>query len=112
MHDCSLHKKSIPQIKKDGGEFCFKLKISHEKLEDLQNFLYNDKLAWVKVQLIEISNIDKGDIVIEIGPGTGIITKQLAKKMWYGLCNRNTDPYLCKKLKKMFCNIENKLKIQ
>lgn len=34
-----------------------------KKLEDSQNFLYNDKPVG---QLIEISNIDKGDIVIEV----------------------------------------------
>ncbi len=74
-----------------------------KKLEDSQNFLYNDKPVG---QLIEISNIDKGDIVIEIGPGNGIITKQLAKRcgMVYAI---EYDPYLYKKLKKMFCNIEN-----
>ncbi len=74
-----------------------------KKLENSQNFLYNDKLV---AQLIGKSNVEKGDIVIEIGPGKGIITKQLAKK-----CSKvyaiEYDPYLCSKLNKLFYNIEN-----
>jgi len=74
-----------------------------KKLENSQNFLYNDKLVG---QLIEKSNIQKEDTVIEIGPGKGIITKQLAKKC-SKVCAIEYDPYLYKKLNKMFYNIEN-----
>jgi len=74
-----------------------------KKLENSQNFLHSDKLVG---QLIEKSNVEKGDIVIEIGPGKGIITKQLAKT-----CSKvyavEYDPYLYRKLNKMFYNIEN-----
>lgn len=73
------------------------------KSKNSQNFLHSDKLV---SQLIEKSNIEKGDVVIEIGSGQGIITKQLAKKCKkvYGI---EYDPYLYKKLNKMFYNIEN-----
>ena len=74
-----------------------------KKFENSQNFLYNDKLVG---QLIGKSNIQKDDIVIEIGPGKGIITKQLVEK-----CSKvyaiEYDPYLYKKLNKMFHNIDN-----
>jgi len=42
-----------------------------------QNFLINEKVAEREV---DYANISKDDIVLEIGPGRGIITKLLAKK--------------------------------
>ena len=44
------------------------------------------------------SNIQKEDTVIEIGPGKGIITKQLAKKC-SKVCAIEYDPYLYKTIK-------------
>lgn len=42
-----------------------------------QNFLYNRKLV---EQLVERSSLGKQDLVVEIGPGKGIITHSLVKK--------------------------------
>ncbi|MBS4536288.1 23S ribosomal RNA methyltransferase Erm [Clostridium sp. D2Q-14] len=46
------------------------------KLKYTQNFLKSDRLV---EKLIKTSNIDSDDIVFEIGPGKGIITRQLSK---------------------------------
>ncbi|WP_202710339.1 23S ribosomal RNA methyltransferase Erm [Sporosalibacterium faouarense] len=48
----------------------------NNKLKNSQNFLRNNLLV---KKLIEASNIDSKDIVFEIGPGKGIITKHLSK---------------------------------
>jgi 23S rRNA (adenine-N6)-dimethyltransferase len=73
------------------------------KLEDSQNFLYRKKLV---SELIRKSNICKDDIVIEIGGGRGIITKQLVEK-----CKKvyaiEYDFNLYKILKDKFYNIKN-----
>jgi 16S rRNA (adenine1518-N6/adenine1519-N6)-dimethyltransferase len=42
-----------------------------------QNFLINKKIA---IKEIEYANIKKDDVVLEIGPGNGILTHLLAKK--------------------------------
>ena len=74
-----------------------------EKLENSQNFLHSSQLV---CQLIEKSNIEKEDVIIEIGPGKGIITEQLAKR-----CSKvyaiEYDPYLCRELNDMFVHTEN-----
>lgn len=46
----------------------------NRKIKDSQNFLHNEKLVQ---NLVANSNINNEDIVYEIGPGKGIITKQL-----------------------------------
>lgn len=73
------------------------------KIENSQNFLHSKKLV---VKLIERSNINKNDIIIEIGPGKGIITKELSikSKKVYGI---EYDLHLYKKLKHMFSDIKN-----
>lgn len=47
------------------------------QLSHSQNFLKSSKFV---ESLVAKANIDKGDLVVEIGPGTGIITKILTKK--------------------------------
>jgi 23S rRNA (adenine-N6)-dimethyltransferase len=73
------------------------------KLKDSQNFLYSKKLV---DELIRKSNICKDDIVIEIGGGKGIITKQLLEK-----CKKlyviEYDFYLYKNLKEKFSDAKN-----
>ncbi len=73
------------------------------KIQDTQNFLYNRRLV---VDLIKKSNIDKDDIIIEIGPGKGIITNELATraKRIYGI---EYDVHLYDELKSRFLNVEN-----
>lgn len=46
-------------------------------IKDSQNFLHDKSVV---ERIVSISNIDKNDIVIEIGPGKGIITEALDKK--------------------------------
>ena len=72
-------------------------------LKHSQNFIYSEKLV---SELIEESNINKKDIIIEIGGGKGIITEQLAKK-----CEKlyviEYDFNLYENLKDDFSNKEN-----
>ncbi|MBU1177353.1 ribosomal RNA small subunit methyltransferase A, partial [Patescibacteria group bacterium] len=42
-----------------------------------QNFLINEN---VLKEIIKAANLNKNDIVLEVGPGLGILTKELAKK--------------------------------
>ena len=66
------------------------------KLSHSQNFLHSRALV---KRLIGMTNIAGDDVVVEIGPGRGIITKQLAK-----LCCKviaiEYDVALCDKLKR------------
>lgn len=68
-----------------------------------QNFLHNSELV---VDLIKKSNLSEKDHILEIGPGQGIITRELAK-----CCQRITaieyDHSLYQKLKKSFSTKEN-----
>ncbi len=43
-----------------------------------QNFLINSSVV---LKLVESANLNKEDIVLEIGPGTGILTKEIAKQV-------------------------------
>ena len=42
-----------------------------------QNFLINEHAVG---ELVEAANISKNDVVVEVGPGTGIVTRELAKR--------------------------------
>lgn len=68
-----------------------------------QNFIVNSSLV---ANLIERSSISQDDIVYEIGPGTGIITAELAKR-----CKKvvaiEIDKKLAKKLQTKFINVPN-----
>lgn len=50
---------------------------SHKRKLLSQNFLYSRKLV---KQLVDQSSIGSNDLVLEIGPGKGIITEQLVRK--------------------------------
>ena len=48
-----------------------------------QNFLINEEVV---TNIVECSNIDKQDLVIEIGPGLGTLTKYLLEKAGKVIC--------------------------
>lgn len=48
-----------------------------------QNFLINEKVV---TNIVDCSNIDKQDLVIEIGPGLGTLTKYLLEKAGKVIC--------------------------
>jgi 23S rRNA (adenine-N6)-dimethyltransferase len=50
--------------------------LNQRKIEHSQNFIRHPKLVR---QLLELSNISPNDLVIEIGPGKGMITRELVK---------------------------------
>lgn len=49
---------------------------SERAIEHSQNFIRHPQLVR---QLLELSNVSSADLVVEIGPGTGIITRELVK---------------------------------
>lgn len=50
---------------------------SKRKLRHSQNFIYQPELV---EELLEMTNIDRNDLVVEIGPGKGTITQELLKR--------------------------------
>lgn len=73
------------------------------QLTHSQNYLHSSALVR---RLIALSNITRDDVVVEIGPGKGIITRQLAK-----ICSKviaiEYDAALCNKLKHDFRDVGN-----
>lgn len=69
----------------------------NKNIQNSQNFLHSNKLV---ENILAKSNIDLDDIVIEIGPGKGIITKALAEK--------------CREVKavELDCKLANNLKLK
>ncbi len=67
------------------------------------NFLKNPRLVQ---KLIGLSNIGKTDIVLEIGPGKGIITKELLKVAGKVVAVE-VDVYFYNLLKKEFGGLQN-----
>jgi 16S rRNA (adenine1518-N6/adenine1519-N6)-dimethyltransferase len=43
-----------------------------------QNFLMHARIA---ERIVIVSGVDKNSVVLEIGPGTGILTRELLKKV-------------------------------
>lgn len=74
-----------------------------KELKYSQNFLKNG--SFVK-SLIDRTNIGSKDIVIEIGAGRGIITKQLTARVKKVIAIEY-DPFLATKLKRSLSNIKN-----
>ena len=72
------------------------------ELSHSQNFLHSPAL--VKA-LIDLTNINRGDVVVEIGPGKGIITRQLAKAC-ASVVGVEYDAALCEKLRRRFGDFE------
>lgn len=65
-----------------------------------QHFLKNDDIIY---KFIDVSNLNKNDIVVEIGPGKGVITEKIAPKVKHLYCielDTRLKPFLdaiCKK---------------
>lgn len=51
---------------------------SQRQLKHSQNFIRRPELVR---ELLELTNIGLHDLVIEIGPGKGVITRELVKKL-------------------------------
>lgn len=68
-----------------------------------QNFLHSRKLV---SQLIERSSIDGDDVVIEIGPGKGIITEELADRSRH-VISVEKDPHHADILRRRFSDRPN-----
>ena len=68
-----------------------------------QNFFHNRKLVQ---KLVGSSSIQRSDLVLEIGPGQGIITEQLVNIAGY-VIGVEIDSYWVKTLKQQFNNTDN-----
>lgn len=78
---------------------------SHRRsdLSNSQNFLRDDRLV---SQLVRQSTIGPDDLVVEIGPGTGIITTCLAARCRQVLAIEK-DPHLARALRRRLAGVEN-----
>jgi len=63
-----------------------------------QNFLIHNNIAET---VVEAANVQNGDSILEIGPGRGILTRELLKRGSL-VSAIEIDPALCSKLKKQF----------
>jgi len=68
-----------------------------------QNFLINEDVVRL---FVESANITKDDVVVEVGPGTGIITKELAKHAGQVLAVEK-DPYMVRILQDELKELKN-----
>jgi len=69
-----------------------------------QNFLTDFNII---NKIIDIGNINKKDDVLEVGPGTGNLTKEIIKKKPEKIFLIEKDKLLCRNLKKEFKNSVN-----
>lgn len=74
-----------------------------QKISHAQNFLKNSKFV---SSLIDKTDIGTSDLVVEIGPGKGIITKELAKRAGQVIAIEK-DPKLADDLSSTFNQIPN-----
>lgn len=68
-----------------------------------QNFLQNKKIA---EEIIEAAEIKKDDIILEVGPGKGILTEKLLAKAGQVIAVEK-DPSLVEFLKQKFSGAKN-----
>ncbi len=68
-----------------------------------QNFLSDESIAQ---KIVESANLSGGDLVLEIGPGKGILTEKLAKKAKQVVAIE-IDKNLAKRLRNKFSNQKN-----
>lgn len=68
-----------------------------------QNFLYNRTLV---AKLVDCSSIGKHDLVVEIGPGKGIITRELIKKVGHVIAVE-IDAQLYRFMQQEFAHVDN-----
>ena len=78
-------------------------KKSHQQIALSQNFLRSSRLVR---SLLDASSIESGDLVYEIGPGRGMITKELAR-IAHKVIAIEKDPILARQLSAGFQRIEN-----
>ncbi len=85
-------------------ELCYRNQISPQKKHG-QNFLIDDG---VYDEIIAAADLNKNDIVLEVGPGLGFLTERLAMKT-KKVISVEIDPALCDFLPKRFesLNIDN-----
>jgi len=74
-----------------------------KKIKWGQNFLTDPEAA---ERILEIAGISRGDAVLEIGPGKGILTQELARRAGE-LTALEIDPRLCAELEKRFGTVPN-----
>lgn len=89
---------SLEETKKIMKEFCIK---ANKRLG--QNFLISDEVVQ---GIISSAELNKQDCVIEIGPGLGILTKQLCEKSGKVICIE-LDKKMIEVLQKRFSHITN-----
>lgn len=77
--------------------------MDNQKLWQSQNFLKNPQFV---ASLIEKTNIGSDDVIVEIGPGKGVITQQLANKV-LKVIGVEFDHNLAASLKSAFSKVGN-----
>src|SRR5579862_7336104 len=75
----------------------------HDGLAQSQNFLRSPQLA---AKLVGLANIDTADTVVEIGPGRGIFTEQLAQRA-HQVIGVEIDQALASSLRRTFAGRAN-----
>lgn len=68
-----------------------------------QNFITHQSVAR---QIVEQAMLDPGDLVLEIGPGKGILTQELAGRCWQVMAVEK-DPALARRLGRQFSESSN-----
>lgn len=68
-----------------------------------QNFLIDERVIG---ELVDAADISKKDLVVEVGPGTGVVTRELAKQAKKVIAVEK-DPKLVKLLQKEFKEVKN-----
>ncbi len=94
----------MPDLLEFTKELCYRNKISPQKKHG-QNFLIDD-VAFDEI--IKAADLNKDDVVLEVGPGLGFLTERLASKVKKVIAVE-IDPVLCNFLSKRFndLNIKN-----
>lgn len=68
-----------------------------------QNFLRDEKIL---ARIIKAADLKSDDLVVEVGPGTGVLTKELVRKAKKVIAIEKDDS-LAKELKSHFCGNDN-----
>ena len=84
-------------------ELCYRNKISPQKKHG-QNFLINDDAF---DQIMTAADLNKDDVVLEVGPGLGFLTERLSAKA-KKVISVEIDPVLCDFLPKRFESMDIK----
>lgn len=68
-----------------------------------QNFLVDTR---IRDSIVNCARVRSSDLVVEIGPGKGVLTRPLAQRAGV-LAAIEVDPVLVRDLRRMFCDAEN-----